>query len=168
MDFSFLNPSVFFLSVATSIATWAILISLARPKWLEAGSNRYIIGLSSVHLFRYIGLVAMVPSIVDPTPFGWTPDYLAQIGFGDWIANVFAALAIVGLLRGWKLGTLFLWIFLIEGTLDTLYAGASIIPSITDQNKLNTMGWFILVAYVPGLIVTEALLWWHLLRERRV
>jgi hypothetical protein len=165
---SLLNPTIFFLSVATSLATWFTLLYMAKPKWLaQQGSAGYIKGLASVHLFRFIGLVAMVPSIVDPTPFGWTPTYLAQIGFGDWIANVLAIFAIIGHTKNWKSAMFFTWAFVIEGTLDTLFAGGSIVPSITDQNKLNTMGWFILVVYVPGLIATEVLLWWHLLKERK-
>jgi hypothetical protein len=168
MESSILNPGIFFLSVATSLATWATLIYMAKPKWLaQQGSDGYIKGLASVHLFRFIGLVALVPAIVDPTPFGWSHNYLLQIGFGDWIANVLAIFVIIGHTKKWKSAMLFTWLFAIEGTLDTLWAGVKIIPSITDQNNINTMGWFIIVVYVPALIVTEILLWYHLFVERK-
>jgi hypothetical protein len=162
------NPGILFLSVATALAGWALLIYMAKPRWEAVeGSNGYIKGLISVHLFRFIGLVALVPSIVDPTPFGWTHDYLLQIGFGDWVANVLGIFAIVAISKKWQSAKFFTWAFLIEGTLDTMWAGGKIIPSITDQNFMNTMGWFIVVVYVPALIVTEFLLWVQLLKKQQ-
>jgi hypothetical protein len=167
MDSLLFNPGLLFLGVATSLAGWWVYVYTNKAKWLtEGGSDKYVSNLAAVHLGRFVGLVAMMPAIVDPKPFGWTPDYLATIGFGDWFANVFAILTIVGFAKGWKSTTFWMWAFIIEGTMDTAYAGGSIIPSIDDMNKLNTMGWFILVAYVPGLIVTETALWLHLLTER--
>ena len=161
-----LNPTIFFLSVATSMASWAVIIWMLKPKWEQNGESGYLKGLISIHLFRFIGLVALVPNIFDPQPFGWTQTYLMQIGFGDWIANVLAIVSIVAISKNWRSKMIWVWAFIILGTLDTIFAGGTIIPSINDQNKINTMGWLIIVVYVPALIVTELLILKELLFKK--
>jgi hypothetical protein len=161
-----MNPLIFQMSMAGGFLAWGMLLYLAYP-WLAAGGHRRTFtALAAVHLFRYIGLVALVPTMVDPAPFGWTQFYLMQVGYGDFIGGLLAAIAIVAVRREWRSANLWAWLFIVIGTLDTLNAGASIVPAIRDQNLVSVMGWLILTVYVPALVITEAALIYHMVRGR--
>ncbi len=76
-----------------------------------------------VHLLRLIGLIALLPQHLDPDPFGFTHTYLLQVGWGDAIAAVLAAIAIWAVLEKWRSAMFWAWALVIEGTFDTLNAG---------------------------------------------
>jgi hypothetical protein len=166
MSFLF-NPGLFLLSIVSGVAAWAAIFVMLNGGKLADANNRWLEALLSVHIFRYIGLVALVPTHVDPTPFGWSQFYLSQVAFGDWTAGILAVLGILGLRYGWKSTMAIIWAFAIIGTADTLNAGASIVPQIHDQNLVSPLGWLILTIYVPGLVVTELLTWIHLVKRVR-
>ena len=165
MDFLF-NPGVIWLSILTSTATWALILWL-NWNWLEDGGfNRIFTVLAGVHLFRFIGLVALSPAHVDPA-LGLSFNYLAQVGFGDWAANVLAIAAIVALHKNWRAFTALAWAFIIVGTADTLNAGPNFALAIKDQNLVGAMGWIILTVYVPVIALTEGLIIWQLIKRAR-
>jgi hypothetical protein len=123
--------------------------------------------LASIHLFRLIGLIALLPQHLDPAPFGFSQGYLLQVAWGDAAAAVLAAIAIWAVQGGWKSAMAWAWAFVVVGTLDTLNAGPQFILAIHDQTLVGALGWLILTIYVPGLLVTEAVLVWLLVRQSR-
>jgi hypothetical protein len=157
MDFLF-NPGLFLLSIVSGVAAWATIFFMRATPAPTSARTRWLESLTAVHIFRYIGLVALIPTHVDPEPFGWSFFYLSQVAWGDWIAGTLAMLSIVAHRRGWSSRTAILIAFVVLGTLDTLNAGASIVPQIYDQNLVTPLGWLILTIYVPGLVITELLL----------
>jgi hypothetical protein len=160
------NPGILWLSILTSAASWALILRLAWP-YLEAGGFRRIFtALAGVHLFRFIGLVALSPTHVDPA-LGLSFAYLAQVGFGDWAANVLAIVAIIAVRGDWRSAPAWAWAFIIVGTLDTLNAGPNFALAIRDQDQVSAMGWIILTVYVPVIALTEGLILWQLLRRLR-
>ena len=160
------NPGLLWLSILTSTASWALLLWLVWP-WLSAGGyKRIFTALAAVHLFRFIGLVAMIPTHVDPA-LGLRFTYLAQVGFGDWIANVLAIMAIIAVRQDWKSASLWSWAFIILGTADTLNAGPNFALAIQDQNIVSALGWLILTVYVPVIALTEGLIIWQLIAKAR-
>jgi hypothetical protein len=160
------NPGTLWLATFTSIATWALLLKINWP-WLEAGGYKRIFTvLAGVHLFRHVGLVALSPTHVDPA-LGLSFAYLAQVGYGDWMANVLAIVAILAVRGDWKSATFWSWAFIIVGTADTLNAGPNFILAITDQNNVGAMGWLILTWYVPVIAITEGLIIWQLVKRAR-
>lgn len=165
MSFLF-NPGILWLSIITSTASWALILWL-NWAWMEQGGfKRIFTVLAGVHLFRFIGLVALSPTHVDPA-LGLSFIYLAQVGFGDWAANVLAIAAIFALHKDWKAFPLFAWVFIIVGTADTLNAGPNFALAITDQNVVSAMGWIILTVYVPVIALTEGLIIWQLVKRAR-
>lgn len=165
MDFLF-NPGIIWLSILTSTATWALILWL-NWQWLEAGGFKHIFTvLAGVHLFRFIGLVALSPTHVDPA-LGQSFTYLAQVGFGDWAANVLAIAAIVVLHKDWRAFPALAWAFIVIGTADTLNAGPNFALAITDQNLVGAMGWIILTVYVPVIALTAGLIIWQLVKRAR-
>jgi hypothetical protein len=153
-----MNAILIHLSIVTGLATWSVLLWL-NWQWLnQGGFKRLFTGLASVHLFRYVGLIALVPSHLDGTQFGMSQSYLAQVAWGDFIAVWLGLAAIVAVQREWRYAMWLVVAFAIEGTLDTLNAGPQFALKIHDQNLVGAMGWLILTIYVPALVVTETVL----------
>lgn len=163
MGFLF-NPGILWLSILTSTATWALLFWVNWDWLKEGGHKRIFTVLAGVHLFRFIGLVALSPTHVDPA-LGMSINYLLAVGFGDWAANVLAIIAIIAVQKEWRAATLWSWAFIIVGTLDTLNAGPNFALAIKDQNMVGAMGWLILTIYVPVIALTEGLIIWQLAKR---
>jgi hypothetical protein len=156
-----------YASVGIGLLAWATILRINWPRLARQSFAALFVFLASIHLFRLIGLVALLPQHLDPAPFGFSHTYLLQVGWGDAVAAVLAAVAIWAVLGGWRSARLWAWAFVIEGTLDTLNAGPQFILGIHDQTLVGALGWLILTIYVPALIVTEAALIWLLWRTRR-
>jgi hypothetical protein len=154
-----MNITILWLSVFAGIAAWATLIHLNWSRLRDMGGiDALFTFLASIHVFRFIGLVALVPTHVDGGQFGFTQTYLAQVGYGDYVSGLLACLALVATKGGWSAKRILQWAFVIIGTLDTINAGPQFILAIHDQNQVGALGWLILTIYVPALIITEVLL----------
>jgi hypothetical protein len=158
---------IMYTSVAIGLLAWATILRLNWTRLAQQGFAAIFTFLAAIHLFRPIGLIALLPQHLDPAPFGFTHSYLLQVGWGDAAAAVLAAVAIWAVLGKWRGAMAWAWAFVIVGTLDTLNAGPQFILAIKDQNLVGALGWLILTIYVPALIVTEAALVWLLVREAR-
>jgi len=155
-----------FVSVGIGLLAWTTILRMNWPRLAAQGFEPLFTFLASIHLFRLIGLVALLPQHVDPAPFGFSQTYLLQVGWGDAIAAVLAAIAIWAVLGHWRSAMVWVWVFVIEATLDTLNAGPQFILAIHDQQLVGALGWLILTIYVPALLVTEVALIWIVVRQR--
>jgi hypothetical protein len=154
-----MNITILWLSVFGGIAAWATLIHLNWSRLRDSGGvDALFTFLAAIHVFRFIGLAALVPTHVDGEVFGFTQTYLAQVGYGDYIAGLLACLALMATKGQWPAKRALQWLFVVVGTVDTINAGPQFILAITDQNNVGALGWLILTIYVPALIVTETLL----------
>ncbi|MBW4621106.1 MAG: hypothetical protein KME17_17330 [Cyanosarcina radialis HA8281-LM2] len=159
-----MNATLLHLSIITGVATWSLLFWINWDWIKQGGRKRIFTVLASVHTFRYIGLVALIPSFFNPEPFNFSHTYLQQVAYGDFIAVILAIVAVIAVRKEWKTAAFWTWAFFLEGTADTLNAGPNFALHITDQNLVGAMGWLILTVYVPALVVTETLLGIHLVR----
>jgi hypothetical protein len=160
-----MNALLLQLSIVIGSAAWAVLVWMNWERLAEGGHKRIVSFLASIHIFRYIGLVALVPIHFDAQVFGFSHAYLLQVAYGDTIAAVLAILTIIALRQDWKIASFLTWAFFLEGTIDTLNAGPNFALHITDQNLVGAMGWLILTIYVPALVVTEIALGIYLVRQ---
>jgi hypothetical protein len=160
-----MNATLLHLSIVAGVAAWSLLFWI-NWNWMQQGGHKRIFTvLAGVHLFRYIGLIALIPTMLNPVPFNFTHTYLQQVAYGDFIAMILAGVAIVAVRNNWRTASFWVWAFFLEGTADTLNAGPNFALHITDQNLVGAMGWLILTIYVPALVVTETLLGIHLVRR---
>jgi hypothetical protein len=160
-----MNATLLYLSIGTGVAAWSLLFWI-NWDWMQLGGHKRVFTvLTGIHIFRYIGLIALIPSMLNPEPFNFSHIYLQQVAYGDFIANILAIIAIMAVRKEWKTASLWTWAFFLEGTADTLNAGLNFALHITDQNLVGAMGWLILTIYVPALVVTELLLSIHLVRR---
>jgi hypothetical protein len=154
-----------YVSVGIGLLAWATVVRMNWARLQRQGFAALFSFLASLHLFRLIGLVALLPQHLDPAPFGFSHGYLLEVAWGDAAAAVLAAIAIWAVQGGWRSALAWAWTFVVVGTLDTLNAGPQFILAIHDQTLVGALGWLILTVYVPGLLVTEAVLVWLLVRQ---
>jgi hypothetical protein len=160
-----MNATLLHLSIVAGVAAWSTLFWINWGWMQEGGHKRIFTTLAGVHVFRYIGLIALIPSMLDPVPFNFSQTYLQQVAYGDFIACILSMIAIVAVRKNWKTANFWAWAFFLEGTADTLNAGPNFALRIMDQNLVGAMGWLILTIYVPALVVTETLIGIHLVRR---
>ncbi len=160
-----MNATLLHLSIVAGVVAWSLLFWINWDWLREGGHKRIFTVLAGVHLFRYIGLIALIPTMLNPVPFNFTQTYLQQVAYGDFIAMILAVVAIVAVRKNWNTASFWAWAFFLEGTADTLNAGPNFALHITDQNLVGAMGWLILTIYVPALVVTETLLGIHLVQR---
>jgi hypothetical protein len=161
------NTYLMYTSVAIGLLAWATIVRMNWARLSTQGFAALFSFLAAIHLFRPIGLIALLPQHLDPAPFGFSHAYLLQVGWGDTAAAVLAAIAIWAVLGRWQAAMVWAWAFVIVGTLDTLNAGPHFILGIHDQTLVGALGWLILTIYVPALLVTEAALLWLLWQRSR-
>jgi hypothetical protein len=149
--------------------TWksifTLLVLQMRSRLAAMGQSKHLIALLSVHLFRYLGLIALLPGIFDLSSLGFTRSYLAQVAYGDFIAGLLAIASIVAILRQWKYTIPLIWFFNIFGFLDLANAGISMAPKIQDPNILGGLGWSIFTVYLPAVIVSHIAIFILLLKQ---
>jgi hypothetical protein len=156
-----------YVSVAIGLLAWATILRMNWTRLAQQGFAAKFSFLASIHLFRLIGLVALLPQHLDPAPFGFSHSYLLQVAWGDAAAAVLAAIAIWAVQGRWRGALAWAWAFVVVGTVDTLNAGPQFILAIHDQTLVGALGWLILTIYVPALLVTESVLLWLLWCESR-
>jgi hypothetical protein len=149
-------PVLFGISVAFGLAVWGLWPALRKRPSPE--------NLKPILLlrFRFLGLAFIVRGVVSPE----LPAAFAQpVAYGDLITATLSLLALATL--GTSVGTVVTWVFNVFGTADLLFAfylGSRI--SLPDRQGLLGAGYFILMAYVPLLLITHGLAFGILLRMK--
>jgi hypothetical protein len=154
------SPALFGISIAFSFIAWGIV--LGRYTWPElrrqsrADASRPILLL---HCFRFVGLSFLVPGVVSPElPAAWA----RPAAYGDIIAAALALLALAGLQS--KRGVALVWVFNVWGCADLLYAFYQGYRVGLEPGQLGAT-YFILIVFVPLLLITHGLLFRLLLQS---
>ncbi len=156
---------IFAISIVLGLIAWgAVASEYIWPALKSRSEPENLKPILLLHGFRFLGLAFVIPGVVSPQ----LPAAFAQpIAYGDLITAILAMLALATL--GTRVGTVAAWIFNTFGTADLLFAfyqGNSI--SLPDAQGLLGAGYFILMAYVPLLLITHALVFRILLRRTYV
>jgi hypothetical protein len=148
------SPALFGISVALSFVAWgAVAWHYIWPALRERPTTEGLKSILLLHGFRFLGLVFVVPGIVSadlPAAFARSAAY------GDLLTAILALLALVTL--GSRTGTVLTWAFNTFGTADLLFAfyqGNRV--SLANTPGLLGAGYFIVVAFVPLLLITHGL-----------
>jgi hypothetical protein len=153
---------LFGVSVVFGLAVWGVIgWQYIWPALRERPSPGNLKPILLLHGFRFLGLAFVIPGVVSPA----LPGAFAQpVAYGDLITAILALLALATL--GTRSGTVVAWLFSAFGTADLLFAfylGSRI--SLPDTPGLLGAGYFILMAYVPLLLITHGLAFRILLRR---
>lgn len=145
---------------------WSFMAWGAVAKWLLApgleklSANDALSWLTIPHAFRHIGMVFLVPTVVEqPLP----SVFANPAAYGDMLAAVLALLAFIALRTNWAGALALVWIFNVVGTADFLYA----VTMGTLHGAAIRMGsaWYIPTILVPALLITHGMIFVRLLRR---
>jgi hypothetical protein len=159
------SPVLFAINAVFGLVVWgAVAWHYIWPALRERPSPENLKPILLLHAFRFLGLAFLVPGVVSPE----LPATFGQpVAYGDFISAILALLALATL--GSRTGTVLAWVFNIVGTTDLLlafYLGSRI--SLPDSPGWLGGSYFILVAYVPLLLITHGLAFRILLRTNAV
>jgi len=139
------------------IARWYLL-----PRLTAVPLTTALQPLLLLHTFRHIGLLFLADGAVKAT----LPTAFAQpAAWGDLAASLLAFTALLALRRGWALALALVWVFNVVGSLDLVNAVARGVMHDAAAGMGATF--WIPSIVVPALVVTHALMFALLLRERR-
>ena len=152
------SQAIFGLQFALSVFVWAVIAKTLLIPWLKTKPlNEILFWLILPHTFRHIGMVFLVPQVVDPS----LPEGFANAAaYGDLLAGVLAILAIISLRTGWVGALALVWLFNVVGAVDLFNA-------LRHKDAIPDLGaaWFIPTFFVPLLLVTHFLIFAKLLRR---
>ena len=108
--------AIFGLQFLLSVVAWGLIASFLLSPWLAKLPQREaLLWLSVPHAFRHVGLVFLVPGVVDqPLP----PDFANPAAYGDLATGVLALVAMVALRAQWSVALGLVWLFNVVGTVD--------------------------------------------------
>jgi hypothetical protein len=165
---SMMDPKAFFHLVGYTFGmlAFALIYVSLRRNLIERGRDAHLKALLPIHFFRYFGLAALLPGVLNLAPAGFTQAYLFQIMAGDVIVAILALIGFSLFLVRSSLRFTFAWIFNIIGSLDYLNAAARVTPSIHDANILGPFGWILLTVLLPVWLVSHVAIFTVLLQKR--
>jgi hypothetical protein len=155
------------VSTANALVAWtAIYLIFLKPAY--AGDRDGLLkALTALHLFRYLGLIALYPALFPVRELGFTESYLAQIAWGDTVTGWLALPTLIALHLKSRLAIPLVWLFNILGFLDFANAGVSMaLPLMQDPAAVGPLGWVLLTFYLPLLMVAHIAAF-HLLLTRK-
>jgi hypothetical protein len=138
--------------VIAQLARWELAPRLANLSATDA-----LFWLALPHAFRHVGMVFLVPGVVDQP----LPDYFAvPAAFGDLTSGLLAFFAMFALRSRWAIAIPALWVFNVVGTVDLFNAlrHAEVVPDFG-------AAWYIPTFFVPLLLVTHFMIFARLLKR---
>lgn len=150
--------AIFGLQFFLSIVAWGVVARLMWSPWLRRQSTEdALFFLTLPHAFRHVGMVFLVPGVVDrPLPSA----FAGPAAYGDLLTGVLAIGALLALKSGWKGKLALVWLANMVGTIDLLSALRH-----TDVAPLFGAAWYIPTFLVPLLLVTHFMSFARLLRR---
>ncbi len=148
--------AIFGLQFLLSLIVWGVIARfLLSPRLAKLPQREALLWLSLPHAFRHVGMVFLVPGVVDqalPTNFA------GPAAYGDLATGVLALIAIIALGSRWSVAPALVWIFNIVGTVDLANALRHV-----DVAPGFGAAWYIPTMLVPLLLVTHFLIFKRLL-----
>ncbi len=148
--------AIFGLQFVLSLVAWGVTARFYLSPWLvKLPQHQALLWLSLPHAFRHVGLVFLVPGVVDqPLP----TEFAGPAAYGDLVTGVLALFAIIALGSRWSIALALVWIFNIVGTVDLVNALRHV-----DVAPRFGAAWYIPTMLVPLLLVTHFLIFKRLL-----
>jgi hypothetical protein len=140
------------------IARWYVA-----PRLSGRSRDQAVLPLLWIHAFRYAPLTLLAPGQADPRI---PADVVGVVAYGDFVAALFALLAIVAVHLRLGMATALVWLFSIVSIADLVYGTARAVDA---QMYTYYMGWswYIVNFYVPMLIVSQVMIVYYLVKRPR-
>ncbi len=152
--------AIFRLQFLLSLLAWGVVARFLLSPWLaKLPRHEALLWLSVPHAFRHVGMVFLVPGVVDqPLP----SNFANPAAYGDLATGVLALVAMVALRARWSVALGLVWLFNVVGTVDLANAlrHVEVVPGFGAT-------WYIPTMVVPLLLVTHFLIFKQLLGRDR-
>ena len=150
------TQSIFALQFALSLTAWSTIATFLAGPWLaRLPRHEALVWLILPHAFRHVGMVFLVPGVVDqPLP----ESFAIPAAYGDLAAGALALLSIVALRGRWSGALAIVWTFNVVGTVDLARALGQV-----EVVPLFGSTWYIPTMLVPLLLVTHFMIFRKLL-----
>ena len=148
--------AIFGLQFLLSLLVWGVIAAFLLSPWLaKLPRHEALLWLSLPHAFRHVGMLFLVPGVVDqPLP----TEFADLAAYGDLATGVLALFAIFALRSRWSVAVALVWLFNIVGTADLANALRHL-----DVAPRFGAAWYIPTMLVPLLLVTHFLIFKRLL-----
>jgi hypothetical protein len=143
----------------TCLAKWYVWPRLQMQPWPTA-----LEPLLVLHAFRHIGLLSLLPIVVDPRLTETT--FAIHQAYGDLLAMILALLSLIAIRNHWRAALALVWVFNVVGMVDLLEALYNGISFQIYNFNMYTF-WLVPTFIVPALLVTHVLMFIMLLRRPR-
>jgi hypothetical protein len=165
---SVMYPYLHLIANTMGLVAWAFVYVMLKPGLQARGFSAHAQALLAPQMFRFFGLIALIPAFFDMRSLGFGDTFHAIVAWGDFTAGVLAMLAIVALRSGWASARALVWVFNIVGVVDLMHAAGQIAPRLSDPALVGPLGWIIFAIYLPMLVVSHIALFRLLLQPSPV
>ena len=149
--------TIFALQLFLSTVAFAVVArALVSPRLRALSKREALLWLTVPHVFRHVGMVFLVPGVVDrPLP----PGFALPAAYGDLLTGLLALAAFTALHAGGRFHLGLVWLYNLVGVADLARA----LPH-TEVVSMFGSAWYIPTMLVPLLLVTHAMSFGRLLR----
>ncbi len=144
---------VFVTQITLSLLSFGLIVRWGiYPRLRDRSLRDALTPLLLFETFRTIGLIVLVPGLVDAAlPAGFTIPAAA----GDMLAVVLAFAALVAVRAGWRVAPALVWLFTVEGLADFITATAQGLRlDVVTHNHLG-LAWLLPTFGVPAFTVVQ-------------
>jgi hypothetical protein len=155
------------VSFATALIAFTLIYLSIRPRLASWGRDKHLMTLVGLHMFRYVGLIFLLPNLFDSQVLGLPLGLTKQAAYWDYLNAVLAIIAFFALLNQFAWRTVAVWAFAVVAIADLLITGTLLMPYLSDANKLGTFGFQLVAIYLPALIVSNVAVFFVLLKKQQ-
>jgi hypothetical protein len=131
------------------------------PRLSSRSRDQAVLPLLWIHAFRYAPLTLLAPGQADPRI---PADVVGTVAYGDFMAALFALLAIVAVQLRLRMATALVWLFSIVSIADLVY-GTSRAAGAEMYTYYMGGSWYIVNFYLPMLIVSQVMIAYYLVKR---
>jgi len=144
--------SIFWLQILTSVAVFGLIaLWYVWPRLVKLPRNSALVPLVFVHVFRYVGMILLVPYMIDPKLPG---EFRAAAAYGDLLEAALALAAVFALRGKWRLAIPLVWVANTWGFLDLCNGLRGVLQQHVPTFNLATT-WYIYTFFAPLVIVSH-------------
>jgi len=152
---------LFVFVVLWFLFAWSLIVYFVVWPWsARLSPDSRLSAWVAPEMFRVLGLGLLVPNL---SP-GMSSGFALSTGTGDSLTAVLAALAFIGLRRGWRQARGLVWACTVIGTLDLLVA----FPHAAASGAISHMAaqWYVPVFAGPPMVISHVACFLLLVRGR--
>lgn len=157
------STQIFWMQLLLSCAVCAIVaVWYVWPALTKLARNSALTLLLFVHVFRYVGMILLVPGMVDPK---LPKDFLSSAAYGDLLAAALALASLFALRSNWRAAIPLVWVFNLWGFVDLLNGVRGVLQWNVPSFNLGTL-WYIYTFYAPLVIASHLMIFGILVKSR--